>query len=93
VFDVFSTPARSAVTQANQEARTHGNDYTGIEHLRSNEIPKAFGPSTITSQMDYQPSSRDPSALASIPGNHGLAGAQSADRAQLGQRGAVTVSP
>jgi ATP-dependent Clp protease ATP-binding subunit ClpC len=33
VFDVFSMPARSAVTRAHQEARTHGNDYIGTEHL------------------------------------------------------------
>jgi ATP-dependent Clp protease ATP-binding subunit ClpC len=33
MFDVFSTTARSSVTQAHQEARSRGNDYIGTEHL------------------------------------------------------------
>ncbi|HEY1839866.1 MAG TPA: Clp protease N-terminal domain-containing protein [Mycobacterium sp.] len=33
MFDVFSMPARSAVTRAHSEARRHGNDYIGTEHL------------------------------------------------------------
>lgn len=33
VFDVFSMAARAAVTQAHQEARSHGTDYIGTEHL------------------------------------------------------------
>jgi ATP-dependent Clp protease ATP-binding subunit ClpC len=33
VFEVFSTPGRSAVIRAHSEARSHGNDYIGTEHL------------------------------------------------------------
>jgi ATP-dependent Clp protease ATP-binding subunit ClpC len=33
MFDVFSTTARSSVTEAHQEARSRGNDYIGTEHL------------------------------------------------------------
>jgi ATP-dependent Clp protease ATP-binding subunit ClpC len=33
VFDVFSMPARSAVSRTHSEARSHGNDYIGTEHL------------------------------------------------------------
>lgn len=33
VFEAFSLAARAAVTQAHQEARSHGSDYIGTEHL------------------------------------------------------------
>lgn len=33
VFEAFSMAARAAVTQAHQEARMHGSDYIGTEHL------------------------------------------------------------
>lgn len=33
MFEVFSMSARAAVTNAHQEARSHGNHYIGTEHL------------------------------------------------------------